>query len=93
MAGRGDPKIARIKAFVNLMSNKEWAIAESDVEITQQIVNYDFRKKDQEDDIVDSAAYGPSMTEQYMHLILAQAMGIDWETGEEVKFGTEVCGV
>jgi hypothetical protein len=93
MAGRGDPKSGRIRAFVSLMSNKEWAIPENDVDITQQITAYDFRKKEQPDDIIDSCAYGPSMHEQYSHLILAKAMGIDWEIGEELQFGTEVCGV
>jgi len=93
MAGRGDPKASRIRAFVNLMANGEWAVAEEDVVITQQIVSYDFRKKEQPDDIIDSAAYGPYMTEQFMHLILAQAMGVDWEHGEEVQSGTEICGV
>lgn len=93
MSGRGDPKSSRIRAWVSLMANKEWAIPEEDVDITQQIMAYDFRKKDQPDDIVDSCAYGPSMMEQYMHLILAQAMGIDWENGEEVVFGTEIADV
>jgi hypothetical protein len=93
MAGRGDPKSSRIRAWVALMSNREWAIAEGDIDITTQILGYDFRKKDQADDIIDSCAYGPYMMEQYMHLILAQAMGIDWEHGEALKSGTEICGV
>jgi hypothetical protein len=93
MAGRGDPKAQRIRAYVALMANKEWAIGEGDIDITTQIVNYDFRKKDQADDIIDSAAYGPSMHEAYSHLILAAAMGIDWENGEPIQSGTEICGV
>jgi hypothetical protein len=93
MAGRGDPKSSRIRAWVALMANKEWAISEGDLDITNQIMSYDFRKKDQEDDIIDSCAYGPSMHEQYSYLILAKAMGVDWETGGEIKYGTEVCGV
>lgn len=93
MAGRGDPKSARIRAWVSLMANEEWGIPEEDVDITAQIMNYDFRKKDQPDDIIDSCAFGPMMMDQYLHLILAQAMGVDWENGEELKSGTEICGV
>ena len=43
MAGRGDPKSGRIRSFVSLMANKEWAINEDDVDITTQIISYEFR--------------------------------------------------
>jgi hypothetical protein len=92
MAGKGDPKVSRIKAFVNLMSNKEWAIAEEDVDITNQLLGYDLRKKDQADDIVDSAAYGPMMHELYAGVIMAMAAGHDWDTGASAQFGAEITG-
>jgi hypothetical protein len=41
------------------MANNEWGIPEGDVDITTQVLNYDMRLKDQEDDIIDSCAYGP----------------------------------
>lgn len=93
MSGRGDPKMGRMRAFVSLMANREWAIAEGDVDITQQILSLDLRKRDQDDDIVDSCAYGPAMHEMYSSVILAMAMGFDWETGDDIRFGTEVAGV
>jgi hypothetical protein len=43
MAGRGDPKASRIRAFVSLMDNGEWGIPEGDIDITTQILEYDFR--------------------------------------------------
>jgi hypothetical protein len=93
MAGRADPKASRIRAFISLMDNEEWGIPEGDVDITQQILNYDFRLKDQEDDIIDSCAYGPSMHEQYSHLILAAASGIDLDSINFAKYGVEICNV
>jgi hypothetical protein len=93
MSGRGDPKVGRIKAFVALMANNEWGIAEGDIDITNQLMGYDFRKKDQSDDIIDSAAYGPMMMESYLPLIQAQAQGLDTSFGDGVKFGQEVTGV
>jgi hypothetical protein len=93
MSGRGDPKSGRIRAFVALMANNEWGIPEGDVDITTQILNYDMRIKDQEDDIIDACAYGPSMHEMYSHLILAAAQGLDLDDVGRSKWGTEVAGV
>jgi hypothetical protein len=94
MAGRGDPKVGRIRAFVALMANGEWALADSDVAITAQIVEYDFRKKEQPDDRVDSAAYGPAMMELYLSIIQAMSSGEDWrDSHSDTRIGMEVAGV
>lgn len=93
MAGKGDPKASRIRAFAALMANGEWAIPEDDVDITAQLLEYDFRKKDQDDDIIDSCAYGPMMMEQWLSIIMAQAAGKDWMTDSEARTGMEVTGV
>jgi len=93
MAGRGDSKAGRISAWVSLMANEEWGIPEGDVDITTQILDFDFRVKDQADDIIDSCAYGPSMLTEFEYLILAQAAGIDLESTQFAKYGTEVAGV
>jgi hypothetical protein len=93
MAGRGDPKSGRIRAFVSLMANGEWGIPEGDVDITTQVLNYDMRLKDQEDDIIDSCAYGPMMHEMYSHLILAAGQGLDFDELGNAAWGMEVAGV
>jgi hypothetical protein len=93
MAGRGDPKAGRIRSYVSLMANGEWGIFEGDVDITEQILNYDFRLKDQADDIIDSCAYGPFMHEQFNGLIMAMAAGMDLDSDDFAQYGTEVCGV
>lgn len=92
MAGKGDPKLGRMKAFVALMANGEWAIPDADIDITQQILELDFRKKDQPDDRVDSCAYGPFMMEQFLPIIMAQNTGHDWATSL-AQYGMEVSGV
>lgn len=93
ISGKGDPKVARIRAFVGSMANKEWAIPSDDIDITNQIVNYDVRKKEQEDDIVDACAYGPTMMEIYLPLIMAQAAGFDLFAKPAGQFGMELCSV
>ena len=93
MAGKGDPKIARIKAWVALMTGRDWAITEEDVDITTQLLNYDFTKKDQEDDIIDSCAYGPVMMIEFLPIIKARAAGFDLEINYAAQSEAEVSGV
>lgn len=93
MSGKGDPKAARIKAWVNLMAKGEWGIPEGDVDITTQLLNYNMRIVNQEDDIIDSCAYGPMMLGDYQPLIMAQAAGHDLTQSARAQYGTEVAGV
>lgn len=93
IAGKGEPKKARIKAFVNLMANQEWGIPEGDIDITNQITTYDFRKTEQEDDIIDSCAYGPTMMEIYLPIIMAMAQGSLDSIDSAGIYGTEVACV
>lgn len=91
-AGRGDPKISRIRAFVSLLAHKDWAISEDDVDLTTQILSLDMRKKDQSDDLCDSSAYGPAMYEEFMGLIEHQFAAND-DVPTEAVFGIGVAGV
>ena len=92
VAGKGDPKMSRIRASVSLMAKKEWAIYEGDMDYTTQLLSLDSRKPKQHDDIVDSVAYGPMMMDQFLHLILAMASGADMETQAKARYGMEVEG-
>ncbi len=91
MAGKGDPKAARIRAFAGMMASGEWAIEDGDVDITTQLLNYSFKKKEQADDIIDSCAYGPIMMELYLALIMAN-FNMQVESYGNVRFGSEVAG-
>ena len=92
MAGRGDPKVSRISAFVSLMEKKEYAIYEGAMEITTQLLEYDMSKREQPDDLIDSAAYGPQMLEKYLGLLIQQFNGKAFDSGE-AKSGRRVAGV
>lgn len=72
MAGSGDPKIGRIKAFVSLMRAGEYAIPEYDIDITTQFLSYNMKKKSNDDDLIDSCAYGPQMLDLYLPILVAQ---------------------
>ena len=92
MAGRGNPKISRIRASVSLMCKKEWAIYEGDMDYTTQLLSLDIRNQSQHDDIVDSVAYGPMMMDQFLYLILAMAAGQDMTTNAVARYGMEIEG-
>src|SRR3546814_10192970 len=66
MAGKGDPKIARIKAWVALMAKKEYAVGEGLTEIFTQLMAYNMKKKSNRDDLIDSCAYGQQMIDNYL---------------------------
>lgn len=93
MAGKGDPKVGRIRAWVALMAKKEYAIPEYDVEITTQLLGYNMKKTSNTDDLIDSCAYGPQMLDLYLPLILAQSSGADLDAQTLIQYGTEVAGV
>ena len=92
MAGRGDPKVARIKAWVSLMVQKEYAVYEGAIEIMTQMLNYSMKKKSNVDDLIDSCAYGPQMLLQYEGLLIASYQGDDF-SGSEPTYGIGVSGV
>lgn len=92
MAGKGDPKVARIKSWVGLMASGEYAIYEGAIEIVTQMVNYNMKKKSNDDDLLDSCAYGPQVLLQYEGLLIAAYQGSNYET-PDVRYGTEIAGV
>jgi hypothetical protein len=93
MSGKGDPKVARIKTWVNLMANGEWGLLEGDVDVTTQLLSYNTRLVTQEDDIVDACAYGPMMLGEFKNLIMAQAAGNELTRNATAQYGSEVSGV
>lgn len=92
MAGKGDPKVARIRSWVSLMTSGEYAIYEGAVEITNQLLTYNMKKKSNRDDLIDSCAYGPQILLNYEGLLRASYShgGLDVEPA---TFGTEICDV
>ena len=93
LAGKGDPKLSRIKAFMGLMDAKEYAVFEGAVNITTQALQFVFTKKKQRDDLLDSCAYGPQMLDQYMDLLIAQFTTHGIRTETPVRSGRRVACV
>jgi hypothetical protein len=92
MAGKGDPKVARIRAWVSLMARGEYAIPEGDMEIVTQLTQYNMKKKSNKDDLIDSCAYGPQMLDQFMPRLIAQYSNQNL-IGSTPKYGRAVSDV
>lgn len=63
-------KAARIISWASMVKSQQYAINEGDFRMTQQLLAYIPDKKNNIDDYIDSAAYGPQMIKKWMHLIL-----------------------
>ena len=91
-AGKGDPKIQRIKSWVSMMKNGEYAVFEGALEIFTQLMAYNMTKKSNKDDLIDSCAYGPQMLANYEGIIMSQALGGELES-KTAQSGMEVASV
>jgi hypothetical protein len=92
MAGKGDPKVARIRAWVALMAAKEYAIPSGATDIVTQVLGYDMRRANNRDDLIDACAYGPQILLQYEGLLRA-AYSVEGIMDHQAKFGTEITRV
>lgn len=92
MAGKNDPKVSRIRSFVSLMAEKEYAIADDMIEFVTQAMDYSMTKKSNNDDLLDSCAYGPQMINDYLGIIMAAATG-RLGLKPKIRTGMEVCDV
>ena len=68
-------KTAHIAAWASLLKQTAtkqpmYALTKGDWLITQQLIRYDARKADNDDDAIDACSYGPTMTLQYMGEIM-----------------------
>lgn len=71
----GARKAERFASFASLVKGKQYALNKADHLLTQQLLIFDPRKKDNDCDLLDSTAYAPQMIEKYMHLIMSKFAG------------------
>lgn len=92
MAGKGDPKVSRIKSWVGLMVAGEYAVYEGAVEITTQLLAYNMKKNANDDDLIDSCAHGAMMALNYEGLLTASYVQGGLDT-VPAQYGIGVAGV
>lgn len=78
-------KNERIAPWAGMLKNQHYALTEGDFLATQQLLMYDPQKKENDCDIIDSCAYGPQMTQNYIFDIIEKA--------QETKFNLKKLAV
>lgn len=68
-------KTERIAGWCAQIRSKQYALNDDDIDCTQELLLYDPKRKDNDCDSADSAAYGPQMIANYMDLILNTLSG------------------
>lgn len=91
-AGRAS-KLGRISAFVSAQEHKSYAITRGDIIMVDQILNIDRTKLDNDDDLVDSASYGPIMIERYLPIITAGVHGENLAAQSTAQRQSEIANV
>ncbi len=67
-------KNQRIAAWAAMLKSGDYVLTEGDFHITQQLLNYNPQKRENQDDVIDSAAYGLQMVEKHIGLIMQRHM-------------------
>jgi hypothetical protein len=66
-------KTDRLRGWCGFIKDQTYRIPNSDILITQQLLTYDTKSETNDDDLIDSCAYGPQMITEYMPLIMNMA--------------------
>ena len=82
-------KAQRIAAWTIMLTNGSYCLRLDDMKTTDQLIHFNPLKQDNEDDLVDSAAYSVQMIDLYMPLIMQQTPvlqakndGLGWSVEE-----------
>ena len=59
-------KTSRLAAWAAMIKNKDYALTENDFEVTEQLLMYNPRARENEDDLIDAHAYAPQMIMNYL---------------------------
>jgi len=84
-------KTERLAVFCSAMREGQWSLSEGDFIVTQQLLQYDPTKDNNEDDIIDSASMGITMTRIHMPAIMDsyRTAGLEYQ----VKSGYAICKI
>ena len=66
-------KSERARTFASLCKAGEYTIPEGDVYLTEQLLLFNPGKKDNDDDALDMASYGPQMIDLYWDVIVKRS--------------------
>ena len=85
-------KTERIRAWCGMLAAQSYSIVEGFTAIVSQLLAYDTEKKDNDDDLIDSCAYGVQMLENFLDLIYSSVSPIN-AGNAKVQTEVEICGI
>lgn len=62
-------KTQRIAGWVSMIKDAQYYLTEGDFQGTQQLLTYNPKKKENDDDLIDAMAYAPQMIDMYIDII------------------------
>jgi hypothetical protein len=70
-------KNLRLAPWAAMLKTGEYALTEGDFIVTQQLLEYNAQQKENDDDVIDTGAYGPQMIREYFFEIMESVKGIE----------------
>lgn len=68
-------KTGRLKVWAAALGEGEYTLPEDDWDMVQQLINFDTRKENNKDDLIDAGSMGLYMLKNYMDLIMQDRLG------------------
>ncbi len=87
-----DRKYRRIAAWVALMRRKEYYLSEGELDVVSELMLYDPSKKQNNDDLIDAAAYIVQMMDEFL-LDIMEAKLPEGQVPPTIEASYAICGV
>ncbi len=78
LQGANTQKVQRLVAWCALLKSKNYHLTDDDITTTTQLLQYDPKKAENEDDLIDAHAYAVQMIEHYLIEIMEEVEGEFW---------------
>jgi hypothetical protein len=85
-------KNMRLAPWAAMLKTGEYALTEGDFVVTQQLLEYNAQQKENDDDIIDTGAYGPQMIREYYFEIMDAMQGVD-HTAQQAQSSYEIARI
>lgn len=66
----GGRKVQRLASWASMVKRKEYAIPEGDFTFTEQLLTFNPKEEDNDDDLIDASSYAPQMIDDYIFEIM-----------------------
>lgn len=65
-------KVQRLAGWAAMIRSKQYAVTDGDLELIEQLLLYDPKQKENQDDLIDACSYGEQMIDLYIDRIMSE---------------------